>query len=581
VAGADRDAEIVDDLTSGGLLSERGESSGVLPSTAIANTPRGQLETDISETRAREAAVTAQEFGDDIDAGAVFGSAADPLGSGGTVTESRAPASGDPANENAFEEFIEGGARVGTDLPAGVTQTETAVEVATNAPSEIRAEGAGDVGETGVAVGRDIATRTAREAAENPAEFGGGVAAGLLVGAGAGARGTGSLGDAVRAELDPRVGPFGTTAETRVFRGLRDRVRGDDTDTGGLTPDDDTGLGSGGSGQLLDADTVDAERGVSDPSVATRVRGDAERQAAEIRDTIGAFNQRVRERTAGTDRGQAQLTGLTPESDRDTGGGSVQPFDDFDGTRRDDILEGSPRDRMSDDIAERTRAQRRQFGGDFEQPFDERGGGTRTPADRATFDPDADTGSGPVADAVARRQDAEQRFDRRASDTREGDATTAEVLGGAFSGGLSAGLLGTPGSDTAPGLLDRPRFDVGGRPDVDATPDSDVFTDFDFGQDIGGDTDTGGDLDTDTDLTDPDLTEPVRDPPTDTPRDPPRDPPGDPPTDRTRDPPRPFDPEDDTGDDDAALFATATADELIDSGLLSGSEAAADLFGGR
>jgi hypothetical protein len=238
---------------------------------------------------------------------------------------------------------------------------------------------------------------------------------------------------------------------------------------------------------------------------------------------------------------------------------------------------------MSDEIADRTQAQRRQFSGDVEQPFTERGDGTRTPADRATFDPDADSDSGPVAEAVARRQDAEQRFDRRGDGRRDGDATDVGAVLGALGGGVGAGLLGTPGSDTAPGLLDRPRFDVGGRPDVDTTPDVDVFTDFDFGQDIGSDTDTGGDLDTDTDtdLPDPDLTDPVRDPPTDTPRDPPRDTPGDPPTDRTRDPPRPFDPEDDSSGDEAALFGTASADELIDSGLLSGSDAAADLFGDR
>jgi len=110
-----------------------------------------------------------------------------------------------------------------------------------------------------------------------------------------------------------------------------------------------------------------------------------------------------------------------------------------------------------------------------------------------------------------------------------------------------------------------------------------VFTDFDFGQDIGSDTDTGGDLDTDTDtdLPDPDLTDPVRDPPTDTPRDPPRDTPGDPPTDRRRDPPRPFDPEDDSTDSEAALFATRSLDDLIDSGIQSGSEAARGLFDGR
>jgi hypothetical protein len=453
----------------------------------------------------------------------------------------------------------------------------------------VQEEGVGTVAETGVAVGRDAAARTAAEAQANPGEFAGAVGAGLLVG-GAGAASAGSaasgLRAGLRAEVDPRVGPFGTTAETQVVRGLRDRVRGDDgTDTGGLTPDDDSGLGSGGSGQLLDAETVDAGRGVSDPSIATRLRADAERAGRSIAGDINDRLDEFRDRAGGTDRGQLQLGGQRPDTDSgDGGGGSPSSFDSFDGDRRDDILAGSPRDRISDDIADRTQTQRRQFSGDFDQPFTERGGGTRTPADRATMDPRGSQDSGPVADAVARRREAEQRFDQRGSDTPAGGSTAPGLALGTL--GVSGAAAGLFGGDTGqgPGLRDRTDFGADVGPNVDSTPDVDVFTGFDFGQDIGSDSDTDLDSVPDTDIPTTDLTDPPRDIPNDPPRDPPRDtpgdPPGDPPDDPPRDPPTPFDPPEDEADTDEAIgFGTRTDDDLIDSGILSGSEAAETLFG--
>jgi hypothetical protein len=241
---------------------------------------------------------------------------------------------------------------------------------------------------------------------------------------------------------------------------------------------------------------------------------------------------------------------------------------------------------MSDEIADRTQAQRRQFSGDVEQPFTERGSGTRTPADRATRDPEGDQDAGPVAEAVARRQDAEQRFDRRGDGRRDGDATAARLgLGTVGTLGLAGELFGGD-SEQPGGLLDRPQFDVGTGADTDATPDIDVFTDFDFGQDIGGDTDTRGDTDTDTgqdtpvdipttDLTDPPETDRPRDPGRDTPNDPPSDPPRDPPTDV------PFEEEDENDDDGFLLFGTRSRDDTVDSGLQSGADAFEDLFGGR
>jgi len=107
----------------------------------------------------------------------------------------------------------------------------------------------------------------------------------------------------------------------------------------------------------------------------------------------------------------------------------------------------------------------------------------------------------------------------------------------------------------------------------------DVFTDFDFGQDISSDTD--GDLDTDGDFGDPDFgrdTNGDTDPTDPTPRDRRDFDPGDNGR-RDRDPIVEL--EDDAGtDDEQRVFGAAAVDDLIDSGLQSGSDAFEDLFGG-
>jgi len=182
----------------------------------------------------------------------------------------------------------------------------------------------------------------------------------------------------------------------------------------------------------------------------------------------------------------------------------------------------------------------------------------------------SDTDDAPTLRAVADRLDA------------DGDATAprvdpAEAAGASVGATLGAGQQPDTGADLLDGLGFAGGFGVGTTPDTRTTPDIDVFTDFDFGQDLGTDTpqDTPTDIDTDTpttDLTDPD----VRDPPTRDPRDPPRFDPGDTPR---RDPDAPFDIDsDEDSDDEFTLFGTRQQDRLVDSGILSGSAAAADLF---
>jgi len=250
IAAADANAEIVERATTGGFLSERGGSAGVLPAEVFG--------IDTSETRAREGARAAAQFGDQMDLGAVFSSPADPLGSGGQVREGRPIGSGDPEDENAFEEFIEGGAQAGTNLPAGFLQAETAAEVGQSSPDIVTSYEVGEIAETSAAVGRDTAAETAAQASSNPAEFAGGVTAGAALGAGALSRGsTGGIGTAIRTELDPRIGPFGTTIETRGVRGVRsflDDDRGQAQLAGRSRPRDPEGSGGGDADAVSDSD---------------------------------------------------------------------------------------------------------------------------------------------------------------------------------------------------------------------------------------------------------------------------------------------------------------------------------------
>lgn len=269
IGAAEANPDIVDRATTGGFLSERDGSAGVLPSEL------GGV--DISETRAREFARDAAAFGETLDLGAAFSSPADPLGSGGQVRSGRPIGAPDPENENPVENFLEGGARLGTDVAAAPTQAETVAEVAQSSPGIFGDFGLGEIGETSTAVGRDKTSQAAAAARENPAEFAGGLAAGLVVGGGLAGRSGGSLRGAVKAELDPRVGPFGTTAETRLFRGARgflDDDRGQASLLGRQRGDGDSGDGSSVSDADLGPDIGPFDRSDARLYDPTREFGD-------------------------------------------------------------------------------------------------------------------------------------------------------------------------------------------------------------------------------------------------------------------------------------------------------------------
>jgi hypothetical protein len=532
--GAERDQDVVDRFTTGGLLSERGESAGLLPDEVAG--------VDISETRARETAGDLSEAGEALDAGAVTNAqallVAPFTGGAGVQPDSQAlDPTTDAGGETVAENALEGAAQVPFDAPGGALQAETAAEAGQAvAEGGIGDEGTGDVTETGIAVGRDAAARTAAQAQQNPGEFAGAVGAGLLLG-GAGAASTGTaasgLRAAVRAEVDPRVGTFGTTLETRAGRGVRDFLRDDrgQADLGGLgrrdtgdggdsggSPTTGTGGDDGLDPELQEALDNFADSGGTDlPGNPADVRR-AENQPETDIDAADPVQQR-RDQARREDRGADTTTGSLGLDERPTRSSVT----------REDPLPGRARDR------------------------------------------DADT----VDDALDRQADARQRFDARGDSLGAGAGGLFGVASqdGRGRGDAIGGLLGTPGGVDATGTT--PDLDTGG----DLFGGTDIGSDTDTGIDIGSDTDTDIDIDTriDTDQTpdidtgdpslDTDISDPTtRDPPTRDPRDPGSDP-GDP-VRRDPDVPVEFDDEDET-DTDAALFGTLADADTVDSGIAS------------
>ena len=564
ILSAERNPEIVDRATTGGFLSERGESAGLAPPELSANTPEGEFTVDTSETRLREGARAASRFGDQLDIGAITSAQAalvEPIAGDAGVSPSqqdlnptRDPETG---QESAPEEFIEGGVQTATNLPGGLVQSETAAETAQAAPGLATDFSAGEIAETGAAVGRDRAAETAAQASASPAEFAGAITTSAALGAGAFSRGsTGGLGTAVRAELDPRIGAFGTNIPTRAARGAREFLRDDrgQADLSGLGGrDGDTGS-TGGSGGLDDdlqdaLDTFESQGGTDLPGDPDRL--DPRGQEFDTEPDIDAADpvQARREQARQADASADTTTGALGLDERPVGGTRVDPTPD-------------------------------------------RGGATT---------PDVQ----PVQDV----------FDTSAFTRVDADASAGRGTGGSPTTGASVGgLLGTPGSDGRPatgteagGLLGTPgavdstgtTADVGGDlfgggfgdmgagaiPDGRADVPGDTRTDAptDIGGDSGTDTRTDIDqpdvLDADTRIGTRDVADvggrDLNDPRT---RDPERDPGRDPEPTDTGD--VDIDLDDEGGDDDEApLFGTQATGALVDSGILSGRTALDRLFG--
>jgi hypothetical protein len=478
IAAAEQNEELVDRATTGGLLSERGENAGLLPPNATANTPRGSLTVDISETRLRQGT---SEFVNNLDAGAAFTSAADPL------TGNRPVGAGDPARESPIEEGVEGGARLfGAALPAAAGQAETVAETAQSAPGIVDDFSAGEIGETAVATGRDRAIETATRARNNPAEFAGGVAAGAVLGAGALSRGrTGTLRDAVRAEVDPRIGPFGTTAETNAARAVRNFL---DDDRGQADPAGAFGRDGGDGG--LDPELEEALTNFEE-SGGTGLPGDpadVRRAEEQPRDDIAAADpiQRRRGRARREDADADTTTGTLGLDERPTGG---------------------DQDPLSDDVALPFEGRRdAEAGTETGLELDPDAGVLGGAAGGLAGDAGTDTG-GTVDTGDVLGGDGSAGSDPRVADPGTADPPTGTDTGPDLGGDVGPDSRGSDPEVDAGGTTVEAAFpgidDVGARVqppdvDVDGRIDGRGDTGIDSGADQFGRTDTGIDTGTDT-----------------------------------------------------------------------------------
>lgn len=407
---------------------------------------------------------------------------------------------------------------------ADATDPGTIATVATNA---------GAAGETATAVGRDKATRAIEFAKENPGKTAGSLGAGAIA---AGSLTAGAVKfrgasvptttQAIAAEFDPRVSLGGRAVS---------KLRGDSSSDVPARTSGQSDPGTGGLDSLYDPDQIDAKRGISGPSRRSRVRGRVERGIESFRSQVESTV--AKSDLLSDDRGQLQMgkqrQRSTPDAD--------EPSVDYEPSR-DDLVGGSPRDRMSDDIADRQKAARQQAGG--------------------TYDGDQD----PIGEANRRRTEAEQPRVRVGDDDLLDESQASTVGSGSVGAGVAAGTGALERIQnaqqsrlTGDGLFGRTR----GGADVDTATDINSRTDVDVGTDTVVDLDIGQDIDQDIDQRlrqdqDIDLeqdTDLERDP--DTPNDFDRDPPND--IDR---PPRDRDiPRDEESDNGLDLSGLVTNDQ--------------------
>jgi hypothetical protein len=244
----------------------------------------------------------------------------------------------------------------------------------------------------------------------------------------------------------------------------------------------------------LDADALDAARGVSGPGRLALARGrirralNGETRAPDVGDSdapdLDVF---------GGDRGQATLELETEGSSS----GSRQEFTDFRGESpgrggrsfsRDEALEGSARDQLSGDITDRALSQRRQNAGDFDgNPRDPtRGGFSRT------GDSEVTTRVGDDVTTTAPRPGGRPIFARGEAQALLDDAQQPQVTPPTtdLSGVEDTALGGSSAGETALGvdteLGQTPAVDEALRPATEPTERSAPVED----SDVGGDSDT-------------------------------------------------------------------------------------------
>lgn len=275
--------------------------------------------------------------------------------------------------EDFTEDAVQGAGQVGTSLTVGAPLTVQSVGETAIDAGQFAVENPTEVPGATADVATDYAEQTIETAQHRPGLLAGQFAAGFGVG-GAVSRGiagtrlmTGRTGQAIStaSRLDP--GANAIRLGKRGISGVRSRAGSGSGSGSAGTIAGRTSPGTGGTGSLFDADSVDAARGVTGPSRTARIRGRIERSG--VADQIRSFRSDVQTFLDDT-RAQQNLLSRG-ESRRGSDGDGQLDVDESDvpsdyEPSRDDILEGSPRDRISDDITERAQTDVRGAAGDFE-----------------------------------------------------------------------------------------------------------------------------------------------------------------------------------------------------------------------
>ncbi|WP_152436499.1 hypothetical protein [Halosimplex carlsbadense] len=238
------DTEITDDLTRGGILSERPDTSeGLLPGTV------GPI--NLSEQGFRTASENVSSYTESFEEN-------EPV----TIAGSELP-----------ENVLQGLAGAGVEAAAGITQApafaDTAVEMATQAPGEVREEGAVDVAQAVGRLGLVTGQETVRGVRENPVE-----STATLVGSAAVSAGTGA-------------------ALGRGSRVFRDRVRtlgGQRLDLEDLTPESVARYQrTGGAEGERFPGAEDPDQYQSDPAEAVRQQAEQPEAVQDLFDDDGTI----------------------------------------------------------------------------------------------------------------------------------------------------------------------------------------------------------------------------------------------------------------------------------------------------
>jgi hypothetical protein len=364
----------------------------------------------------------------------------------------------DPDSEGVVERASEGAATAGLSIlnvRQRTADAESILEGAFNAPGVAAERGAGEVGETVTALARKQGEEFVGRARADPVRTGAGVALDVFGGAAALGR-TPSAGD-LRAEVDPRIGLFGETVESRAL-----------------------GLRSDGGRSFLDDDRAQA-----DPLFGGQ-RGTGSDTTTITGDDLAGFE----DRTTPDPEGEGQL---------------ARPPEDVSGGARDRQAAGL--DEQGAFVGSNTRQQDPAFGGSGKPDTGESdfSGVEFRELERLRDDTDAD----------ARRDAAEQRsVDETATTPAGGQRAAVGGFAGALVGGAlerldSAQRLTVEGPTAVfgEGLGARTNTDVFDAVDealaIDQDPgtllDPDADTDADARADVDSDVDTFLDRDAATD----------------------------------------------------------------------------------